>query len=141
MSSLRIARLVLGSAALLLVVACGGGGGGGATTPASSSAGVLLGKRALPGYAVSIRRIVIADGRLDLRIVIEPDPGQPAVVAVAAWTATEHVPDGGTPAVLGGDGSWSVSVSRPDAPSTAAWVRLTAADGSMLEAGFDFPLQ
>jgi hypothetical protein len=137
------------SAAFLVVVillsACGGGGGNGAASSPGGGSGAIAATRSLPGYSVSAIRTsaLHAGATCEIRVRVTPDTGQPAVQAVAGWLGAEvFAPPMAVSAaivVAGKADTWQMVLVVPDPQPVDAtvWVRLTTADGAIMEVGRD----
>jgi hypothetical protein len=129
-----------------LLAACAGGGGGGGGGPGAGDAGATpttAATRAVPGYTVGVTHVDgVTPGRpCTFALMVAADPGQPAVRGVAAWLGADAyaqpaatvaaVPDPGTA------DAWRVVMTLPDPiPADATvWLRITAADGAIMEIG------
>ena len=140
----RIARWSLVSAFCLLVAACGSGGGGG-TSAGPAATGDGPGRRAVPGYVLSAEKKNAATpgAPLTVRVTIAPQSGSQVITGVQAWIGLNEYaePASITPAtpVAGRDHTWDVTTTLPSPlPADATlWLRLTTADGSVIEVGQD----
>lgn len=140
----HIARLSLMSLLCLIVVACGGGGGGGGGTSATPT-GDGPGQRAVPGYALAVEResAVVAGAACTMRVTIAPESGQQPVTGVEMWLGTNDyvAPTATTTATAVGDTTttWKATTTLPNPlPGDATvWLKLTTADGSVIEVGSD----
>lgn len=128
----------------LALAGCGGGGGGGgADGGAGPAAGDGPGQRAVPGYVLSAtkRSPVTAGAPLTVRVTIAPQPGAQAVTDVQVWLGAGDYaePASTAPAapVTGQSDAWDVTTTLPSPlPADATlWLRLTTADGSVIEVG------
>lgn len=126
-----------------LVTACGGGAGGGGDAGVRPT-GDGPGQRAVPGFAIAVARTstLVAGSPCTLRVTITPQSGQ-TITAVEVWLGlNDHAaPASTTPAtpVQGMANTWDVATTLPNPiPADATiWLRLTTADGSIIEAGRD----
>ena len=147
--TMRIHNLV---AAILLVsvVGCGGSSGGstgaGGVTAMPGVQGQMLGSRSVPGGTITVS----TDGPVQPSAAkvfhLALSAGMPVPTGVRAWIGIAYDPmaEGiqATP-VATVPGSYDVTVTVPSlvAAGSHVWVRLSFADGSVVETGSeDFPL-
>lgn len=136
-----IAVLALG----LALVGCGGGGGSSGSGTSAGPTGDGPGQRAVPGYVLSAetKSATIAGAPLTVRVSIAPQSGAQAITGVQVWIGTNDYADPAstTPAtqVAGQANTWDVTTILPNPlPGDATiWLRLTTADGSIIEVGQD----
>lgn len=138
---------LLAAALGCLLSACGGGGGdagapaGGGTvgTPGAPGAGL----RSVPGYSVGARHLtpIQAGQACTFRLTVIADAGQPAVQSLDGWLGTDTYAEpaglvAATP-VSGMADTWQLVVTVPDPlpPAATVWLRITAADGAVMEVG------
>lgn len=126
--------LILLILAVLILAGCtssNGGGGDTTTTPATGE----VGRRSVPGYDVIVSREAGADAGIYRVDLVGTAPQQ-----VEAWVACcGYDPDASTLAAeaIAGTNGWRVAVPT----SGKLWVRITDADGNLLEVGGDdFPV-
>lgn len=146
-SIIALRQYLLGVALGCLLTACGGGGGdpgapaaGGGGAGGAPAAPVT---RSVPGYTVGVTRLtaLLAGQPCTVQITLTADAGQPAVQSLAGWLGTDaYAAPGSTIAatpVSGVADTWQIVVTVPDPIPAAAtvWLRLTAADGSVMEVG------
>ncbi len=135
-------------AALAILPGCGvivsGGSGDPDSHPPVAS---LLGERAVPGYAVQAFLMDRSDdGMTSVRLWIVADAGQSAPVSVAGWIGDDFDPAAVAYMALpvpGMSDGFDVRLSAPLplATGTVVWVRMTLADGGVIEVGkAAFPL-
>lgn len=129
-----------------LATACGGGAGGGGGSGAGTGTtptGDGPGQRLVPGYAVGteLRSDLVAGGPCKVRVTVAPEAGQQAITTVEAWIGlNEYVAPGAiTSAAAVSSNTWDVTTTLPSPlPADATvWLRLTTADGSIIEVGRD----
>jgi hypothetical protein len=117
---------------ILVMAGCGGGGGGAKPTSDAHPAGV----RATPAGAITVsHETAIAAGQ---PCTLHVHLAGSAPSSVSLWIGGEYDPPA-SPSVaddLGG-GDYRATLDLPASidADTAAWVRLTMADGSVIEAG------
>lgn len=128
-----------------LATACGGGAGSGGGGTGATPTGEGPGQRLVPGFAIAteLHSDLVAGGPCKVRVTVAPDAGQQAITTVEAWVGpndytTPGVTASATP-VSNQDNTWDVSTSLPNPlPADATvWLRLTTADGSIIEVGRD----
>lgn len=138
------ARHLIVTGLCLALAGCGGGGGGGGGTSALLT-GDGPGQRAVPGYVLSAekRSAAVAGAPLTVRVTIVPQSGSQAITGVQVWLGLNEYakPASTTPAVpvTGHANTWDVTTTLPSPlPADATlWLRLTTADGSIIEVGQD----
>lgn len=147
----RIARLSLVSAFCLMIAACGSGSGGGVVVVSggggtgSTPTGDGPGQRAVPGYVLSAgkKNAATPGAPLAVRVTIVPQSGSQAITGVEVWLGLNEyaAPASTIPAtpVPGLGNTWDVTTTLPSPLPTDAtlWLRLTTADGSVIEVGQD----
>lgn len=129
-----------------LLAGCGGGGGGeGVADTGAPPTVAIAAQRSVPGYAIGVERrsTITAGAPCTVRLAISPEAGQPAITGVEVWLGvdsyTAPVATSQAIPVAGAANTWEVSTVLPDPLPTDAtvWLRLTAADGSVMEIGRD----
>ncbi len=141
-------RNSLVAALVAFTAGCGGtGGGSGGTTGVDvmpSGGATSLGSRGVPGGTVTVfsDRAIIAGAENTFHLVLSNGmiPTQ-----VTAWIRTPTDDGAGIPATPSqtGPGTYDINLMMPVTVVTGShvWVRLTFADGSVIETGTeDFPL-
>ena len=151
---MRALTLVLSIATIIALASCGVGGGnaaagGGPSSSSSPAASATIGERVLPGYLLSASHLteIQAGQPCTVRVTVTPEAGQAAVASLEVWLGTSAydataTTTAATP-VSGETGIYDVTVDLPAtlAADATVWIRLTATDGTVLEAGRDaFPL-
>lgn len=139
------ARHLIVTGLCLALAGCGGGGGGGGTSAGSAPTGDGPGQRAVPGYVLSAEKksAAIAGAPLTVRVTIAPQSGSQAITGVQVWLGlNEYAEPASTTSatrVAGYDNTWDVTTTLPSPlPADATlWLRLTTADGSVIEVGRD----
>jgi hypothetical protein len=130
-----------------LATACGGGAGGGSNSGAGAGVPPTSdgpGQRSVPGFTIAAERrsALTAGAPCIVRVTIKPDSGQ-AIAGVQVWLGLNEYaePASTTPAtaVTGLANTWDVTTTLPSPlPAEATiWLRLTTADGSIIEVGRD----
>lgn len=127
-----------------LVTACGGGAGGTDASPGETPSGEGPGQRAVPGFTIAAERrsTLVAGAPCAVRLTIAPQSGQ-TITAVEVWLGLNDytAPASTTTAttVAGLANTWDVTTTLPNPlPADATvWLRLTTADGSIIEVGRD----
>jgi hypothetical protein len=134
------------AAFLACLAGCNASSAGGNSTAQPGVHGQVLGTRGVPGGTVTVS----TDGPLQpgaaavFHLALSPD--MPAPAAVRAWIGVAYDPTAaGIPAtpVETAPGSYEVAatVPSPVAAGSHVWIRLSFADGSVVETGSeDFPL-
>jgi hypothetical protein len=143
MSRMRHLLVVLGFC--WLITACGSGGGGTGTGAGETPTTNGPGQRSVPGYTIAATRrsALVAGAPCTVRVTVTPESGQQAITAVEVWLGLNEyaAPASTTPAtpVSGMATTWDVVTTLPNPlPADATvWLRLTTADGSVLEVGRD----
>ena len=131
-----------------LATACGGGGGGGGASTGGGAeppvTGDGPGQRVVPGFSIAAKRqsALVAGAPCVVRVTITPESGQ-VITGVQVWLGVNEYaePASTTPAiaVTGLANTWDVTTTLPNPiPADATiWLRLTTADGSIIEVGRD----
>lgn len=137
------AAVTAAATGILLLTGCGAGtGAGGAPAPGTPPPTLrTLGSRAVPGGMVTVTTAdaLSAGGSATLHIVLDGFASGPAAVE-GRLGAMEYDPSATLTAARVADGGYDLSLIVPEA-ATRAWVRLTFADGSVVETGAeDFPI-
>lgn len=137
-------RTASAAAVLLILAGCGGGGGGGSDSPTgggpAAPATVPLGSRSLPDCDVAVERLTAsAPGTWTFRMRLTPVTGTVASVAVRLGEAYAAAGYAAATPVVGQANVYDITLSRPETPppQIRAWVRITMANGSVLESGVD----
>ena len=138
-------HLMLALVSCGLLAGCGGNGGQGAADGGAPPTGAIPAQRAVPGYAIGVERrtAIIPGGSCTVRLAVSPEEGQATITGIEVWLGADAyaVPPSTTRAfpVTGTGSTWEVSTVLPDPlPADATvWLRLTAADGSVMEIGRD----
>lgn len=134
------------AAALILTLAgCGGGGDGGSDAPAGGGpavpvTAVPLGSRSLPDCDIAVERVTAsAPGTWTFRVRLTPTSGAVASVAVRLGETYSASGYAAATQVVGQANVYEITRSRPDTPppQIRAWVRITMANGNVLESGVD----
>jgi hypothetical protein len=138
---------LVGAALACLLAACGGGGGdpGAAAAPGGGAGGTPAAPvtRSVPGYTVGASRLsaLQAGQPCTVQVSLTADPGQAAVQSLAGWLGSDTYAQPGTTIaatpVAGLADTWRIVVAVPDPlpPSATVWLRITTADGSVMEVG------
>lgn len=118
---------------LLVLAGCAGGGDPAAQPPTGSTA---LGSRAVPGYAIEVRRLPSPDQEFAFRADVAADDGGPAPVLVeAAVSSTEPVAWTPGTAVPGSATAWTWSDGGPAREGARVWIRITDPAGNQAQSG------
>ncbi len=141
----RIALVSFVSVLCLVIAACGASGGGAGGSGGATATDDGPGRRAVPGYTLSAakRSAATAGAPLTVRVTIAPEAGSQAITGVQVWLgANEYAEPASTASaapVAGLANTWDITTTLPSPlPEEATlWLRLTTADGSVIEVGRD----
>lgn len=143
---MRIFHHVVVTIMLANLMGCSGSSAGGGTTPSTETHGQVLGARGVPGGTVTVSRAgPLQHGAANVfQITLSSDMPVPAEVRAWIGIAYDSTAEGivATPvANMTASYEVSVMVSSPVGVGSHVWVRLSFADGSVVETGSaDFPL-
>lgn len=140
-----MSRILLIVALASIIAGCGGSGGGAGGATSTPGGSGVLGSRGVPGGTVTVEQEspgpAGAGSRFRLTLGSGLNPTQ-----VTAWIGTADLPsDAGTQALPVADqaGAYEAAMAAPSPlpAGSHVWVRLSFADGSIIETGAeDFPL-